>query len=149
MVFALIGESCTGKSSIADSLSASITARVYSGKDYLKLAKSEPEARKAFMETLRLHESAQEHIIYVITEREHLAMLPEKAVRVLVTAELETIKERFAKRMGGNLPVSVAGMLEKKHGMFDSERYDLRIDSTDSNAGEASAKIAELISGNG
>lgn len=43
-------------------------------------------------------------LIYVITEKEHLSFLPDGAVRVLVTAELDTIKERFKARMHGVLP---------------------------------------------
>ena len=50
-------------------------------------------------------------------------------MRILVTAELETIKTRFAKRMRGNLPAPVAAMLEKKHGCFDRERCDIHIKS--------------------
>ena len=66
-------------------------------------------------------------MIYVVTEKEHLSLLPEKAKRILVTAELSVIKDRFAKRMNGSLPVPVAAMLEKKHGMFDRENHDLHI----------------------
>ena len=40
-----------------------------------------------------------ETIIYVISEKEQLALLPDRCVRVLVTASLETIKTRFAARM--------------------------------------------------
>ncbi len=48
MVIALFGDSCTGKSTIAEKLSAQISAEVYSGKDYLKLAKSESMAAALF-----------------------------------------------------------------------------------------------------
>ena len=50
-------------------------------------------------------------------------------MRILVTADLETIKSRFAQRMRGNLPAPVAAMLEKKHGCFDAENCDLRVTS--------------------
>ena len=68
-----------------------------------------------------------ESIIYVISEKEHLPLLPEGALRILVTADLELIKSRFAQRMRGNLPASVAAMLEKKHGCFDAEPYDIHV----------------------
>lgn len=48
-------------------------------------------------------------------------------MRVLVTADLETIKERFAARMHGNLPPPVAAMLERNHGSFDSEPHDFHM----------------------
>jgi len=63
----------------------------------------------------------------VISEKEHLPLLPEGALRILVTADLELIKSRFAQRMRGNLPAPVAAMLEKKHGCFDAEPYDIHV----------------------
>ena len=77
-----------------------------------------------------------ENIIYVISEREHLALLPEGAIRILVTAELDVIKSRFSQRMRGNLPAPVAAMLEKKHGCFDNEAHDIKVvsDQTDLDA---------------
>ena len=54
-------------------------------------------------------------------------MLPEGAIRILVTADLETIKARFAQRMRGNLPRPVAAMLEKKHGCFDDVPCDIHV----------------------
>jgi len=48
-------------------------------------------------------------------------------LRILVTAELDTIKARFAQRMRSNLPAPVAAMLEKKHGCFDAESCDIRV----------------------
>lgn len=126
MVIAIFGENCTGKSTLADALRQTLSATVYSGKDYLRLAKSEEEAKKAFVQMLR---SAEGHIIYVISEREHLTLLPADCLRVLVTAELSVIQERFSKRMGGMLPPPVAAMLAKKHGMFDAEPYDIHMAS--------------------
>ena len=37
------------------------------------------------------------------------SLVPEGAVRILTTAELPAIKERFAARMCGNLPATPAG----------------------------------------
>lgn len=54
-----------------------------------------------------------EPFIYVISEKEHLAFLPAGALRILVTAELSVIQERFARRTGGKLPPPLAAMLEK------------------------------------
>ena len=65
------------------------------------------------------------HIIYVISEKELLPLLPNNSYRFLVTADLDVIKERFAQRMRGNLPAPVATMLERKHGCFDAEKCDV------------------------
>ena len=96
---------------------------IITGKDYLRMAKSETEAAALFRR--KLADAADGGmIVYVISDREQLALLPEGAVRIHVKADLETIKARFAARMGGKLPAPVAAMLERKHGMFDGERFD-------------------------
>lgn len=48
-------------------------------------------------------------------------------MRILVTADLDMIKSRFAQRMRGNLPAPVATMLEMKHGCFDAEPHDIHV----------------------
>ena len=105
MLIAIFGENCTGKSTLAGRLKEELDAEIYTGKDYLRLAKDEASAQKLFRERLR-DAVAGNSLIYVISEKEHLSLLPDGAVRVLVTAELSEIKERFAARM---------------HGCFDAE----------------------------
>ena len=126
MVIGIFGENCTGKSTLADKLAASFNCDVFTGKDYLRLAKNENIAKVMFRKKLTAAVNG-ENIIYVISEKEHLSLLPEGALRILVTADLELIKSRFAQRMRGNLPAPVATMLEKKHGCFDAERYDIHV----------------------
>ena len=126
MLIAIIGESCTGKSTLAQLLQAELDAEIFTGKDYLRLAKNESIAKKLFQNKLDAAIDG-EHLIYVISEKEHLALLPEKTFRILVTADLETIKTRFAARMKGNLPAPVETMLERKHGCFDSEKCDFHL----------------------
>lgn len=126
MLIAIFGESCTGKSTLANKLSAKLDARIYTGKDYLRLAKNETIAKKLFQKMLSDAVSG-ENIIYVIAEKSHLALVPEGCVRILVTAELDVIKERFAARMHGNLPAPVAAMLERNHGCFDKEPCDYHV----------------------
>lgn len=142
MVIALIGESCTGKSTIADALREKLGAAVYSGRDYLRLAKNEAEAKEKFRAALAAAaEPGGNAVIYVISEKEHLPLLPEGALRVLVTAELAVIVERFARRMGGKLPPPVAAMLERKHGMFDAEPHAIHIKSGEMGPDAACAAI--------
>lgn len=126
MVIGIIGESCTGKSTLADKLKSLLDAEVYTGKDYLRFAKSEAIAKNLFQKKLE-DAVLGTHIIYVISEKEHLLLLPDRAFRVLLTAELDVIKERFAARMRGNLPVPVTAMLENKHGCFDAEKCDIHV----------------------
>ena len=146
MLVALIGESCVGKSTIAAELQKSLGGEVYSGKDYLRLAKSETEAKAAF--TARLAERAaskSDHAVYVISEQDQLALLPETCFRVVVTAGLETIKSRFASRMGGKLPPPVEAMLVKKHGIFNSVPRDLFVDSDETVPSTSAEQILLLL----
>ena len=108
---------------------------IITGKDYLRMAKSESESVSLFREKLCRAVSG-DNIIYVIADPDHVKLLPDGAIKILVTADLETIKERFKARMHGNLPAPVALMLERKHGMFDSGEYDYRFDGA---AGDAEA----------
>ena len=141
MVIALFGDSCTGKSTIAKQLAQQLSAEVYSGKDYLKLAKSESIAAALFKKKL----CGGEKIVYVISEKQQLALLPEDCIRVLVTASLETVKERFAVRMHGTLPAPVAAMLERKYGQFEAEPHDLCVDTDTLSAEEAVNRIQILV----
>ena len=140
MVVAIFGESCTGKNTLAQKIAASFPCEVYTGKDYLRLAKNENIAKVMFQKKLAAAVSG-ENIIYVISEKEHLSLLPEGALRILVTADLETIKTRFAQRMRGNLPAPVATMLEKKHGCFDEEPYDIHVISEKTDLDAVTAQI--------
>ena len=127
MVIGIIGENCSGKSTLAEQIKAVLGAEIITGKDYLRMARSESEAQMLFREKLKNAVSGS-NVIYVISEPDHLAFLPDGTVRILVSADLDTIKERFKARMHGNLPAPVAAMLEKKHGMFDAGAYDFRYD---------------------
>ena len=133
MIIGIIGENCSGKSTLAEKIKAELGAEIVTGKDYLRMAKSESEAVSLFRERLRRAVSG-DNIIYVISDPEHVKLLPDGAIRILVTADLETIKERFRARMHGNLPAPVALMLERKHGMFDSGEYDYRFDGATGDA---------------
>jgi ABC-type uncharacterized transport system ATPase component len=129
MVIAIIGENCCGKSTLANALHGRVGGEIVTGKDYLRMAKSPAEAASLFQKKLQDAVSG-ENILYVISEKEHLSLLPEGAVKILVTADLATIKERFRARMRGNLPAPVEKMLEQKHGMFDDGDYSFRFCST-------------------
>ena len=146
MLIAIIGENCSGKSTLAEAVKNTLGAEVVTGKDYLRMARSESEAEAVFRG--RLAEAvAGADLIYVISEPDHLKLLPDGAVRILVSADLETIRERFRKRMRGDLPLPVDKMLEKKHGMFDAGRYDYTFDGVNGNAGALCEALKERQNG--
>lgn len=126
MVIGIIGESCVGKSTLAQRLKEELGAEVITGRDYLRLAKSEAAAKNLFEKQLD-EALTGKHLVYVISEREHLALLPDGSLRVLMTADLPLILERFGMRMRGQLPEPVKQMLEKKHGIFDREVCNFHI----------------------
>ena len=82
MVIGIFGESCTGKSTLAQKISACIPCEVFTGKDWLRLAKNESIAKAMFQKKLAAAVNG-EHILYVIAEKEHLPLLPEGALRIL------------------------------------------------------------------
>ena len=143
MVIGIFGESCTGKSTLAEKIAAGCSCEVYTGKDFLRLAKNENIAKVMFRKKLAAAVDG-ENIIYVISEKEHLSLLPEGALRILVTADLETIQSRFAQRMHGNLPAPVAAMLEKKHGCFDTENHDIHVVSGETDPDVVVAQIRTI-----
>ena len=144
MVIGIFGESCTGKSTLAEKIAASFPCEVFTGKDYLRLAKNENIAKVLFQKKLTAAVNG-ENIIYVISEKEHLPLLPDGAFRILVTADLDLIKSRFAQRMRGNLPAPVAAMLEKKHGCFDAEPHDIHAVSGETDLDEVVQEVVRRI----
>ncbi|MBE7016845.1 MAG: hypothetical protein E7420_01615 [Ruminococcaceae bacterium] len=128
MLIAIIGENCVGKSTLAEKLNEKLSAKIYSGKDYLRLEKSPSAAAESFKKLLE-NSLTGENIIYLITEKEHLSLLPQGAFKIVLTAELGIIKERFKARMRGNLPLPLEKMLEAKHGIYDALECDLKLDS--------------------
>ena len=144
MVIGIIGENCSGKSTLAEKIKKEIGAEIISGKDYLRMAKSESEAVLLFKEKLENAVSG-DNLIYVFSEKEQLDFLPDGAVKILVYADIETIKERFKQRMRGNLPKPVEQMLERKHGMFDGVECDYKFDGTSGDAPLLCEKLKELL----
>ena len=126
MLIAIIGENCVGKSTLAEKMNEKLAAKIYSGKDYLRLEKSPSAAAESFKKLLK-ESLTGENIIYLITEKEHLALLPEGTFKIVLTAEIDVIKERFKARMRGNLPLPLEKMLEAKHGMYDNLQCDLKL----------------------
>lgn len=124
MVYCIFGENCTGKKALAEKICKKTGAVLYCGKDYLRLAPSEADAAAAFHTLLS---EADARIVYVSEEESRLSFVPDTAVKILMTADLEIIKERSAQRMGGPLPPHVEKILERKHGSFDALPHDYHV----------------------
>ena len=127
MLIVIIGENCAGKTTLANKINEKLGATIYAGKDYLRLEKNPSAAAETFKATLKASLKGN-NIIYLITEKEHIQLIPEGAFRIVLSAELDVIKERFKARMRGNLPIPVEKMLEAKHGMYDSLDCNLKLD---------------------
>lgn len=142
MLFIFMGQGCTGKSTAAEKLKEQVNVEIYSGKDYLRMAKNENEAWKLFYDKLEKaatnKDKSKEFIIYVITEIESLNKVStiEDAYKIKFTAPLEVIKTRFAKRMNGRLPQPVEKMIEKQYIEWENITGDLNIDMSDSDMEE-------------
>lgn len=126
MLILIVGESCVGKTTLANRLREMINGEIYTGKDYLRLARSESVAKEIFTEKMAraVHTG---HLIYVASAQEQLSLVPADAVVIRMTADLPLILERFTRRMHGTLPQPVRQMLERTHGCFDKLPYSYHI----------------------
>ena len=127
MLIAIIGENCVGKSTLAGKINEKLDGKIYSGKDYLRLEKN-PSVAEATFKNLLKDAVTGENIIYIITERAHLNLLPDNTFKIVLTADIEVIKERFKARMRGNLPLPLEKMLEANHGIYDNIQCNLKLD---------------------
>lgn len=146
MVIVLMGPSCTGKSTVASELSQATGAVVYTGKDYLRLARSEPEAWAKFVAEITSRGS-ESPVVYVTTDRRDAERLRglNDTIFVRCTANLDTMKKRFAQRMNGQLPPPVAQMLERQSKDWEDVQADLYLDTTEPSPKENADRILSLI----
>lgn len=136
MLFIFMGQSCTGKSTAAEKMKELVNVEVFSGRDFLRMAKNENEAWKLFYEKLTkaaLNRKPEESVVYIITEIEHLKKI--KSINglftVKFTASLEVIKSRFALRMRGKLPPPIEIKLENQFTEWKNEVADMMVDTTE------------------
>jgi len=134
MLFILMGPSSTGKSSIATELNKELKGEIYTGKDYLRFAKNKNYAWNKFKsELVKISkEDISSSIIYVTTEKEDILKLRDikNAKFIKILSDLETLKSRFSKRMGGNLPKSVEEMLKRQLKEWEEVESDLCINTS-------------------
>ena len=151
MLFIFMGESCTGKSTIATKVSELKNIKVYTGNEFLKLSKNQDDAWKIFSDKMNrasAQDSLSESIIYVITERDMLSKLQKfECKKIKFEANLDIIKSRFAERMNNRLPKPIEAMLKRKHKEWLDVSGDLTINTTkDGNINENIDKIIALFS---
>lgn len=131
MLYILMGESCTGKSTVAKTLSRELDAEVYSGNDYLQFAKNEPEALEIFEEILLEGAEHIRNVIYIIADIDQYERVKElDSIMVKFEADLDLIKNRFRQRMNGHLPRAVEYMLEKKAQLWKPIDGDFIVNTT-------------------
>jgi len=147
MLIALIGENCTGKTYLSNMLKQKLGATVYVGNEYLRLSDKEADARQRFARMLEKASADHASTIYLVNEMPQLALLPEKCIRVLVTAPIEDIEQRFTRRMNGVLPSAVAYTLRKNHGLFDRVPHHVHVHSGQNHVLEDCARILALCDG--
>ena len=140
-----MGPSCSGKSTAGEIVGKRTGAKIYSGKDYLRLAKAEGEAWRVFQE--KMVEAAghgkEESLIFVCTEKELFDRISvkENIFTVRFTATPEDIKRRFAERMHGNLPKPLEMMLEKQMHLWEGIEAKLLVNSSSESPEDAAESI--------
>jgi adenylate kinase family enzyme len=150
MLFIFMGPSCSGKSTLADLIKKEKGMQIYTGKDYLSFVKNENEAWKILMDKLAAASNSKElsgeAIVYIITDKNIVSKLPSlnNVVRVKFTADLDIIKDRFAKRMKGNLPQPVEKMLERQVKDWEDVSCDICIDTTSTDSAGLADKVIEI-----
>lgn len=116
MIYGIFGEPCVGKSELATALKKKIGGKIVSNRAYLHYAAREEEAERIFKEML---DKESGNVFFIISEPYELYFLPRRAIRVKLTATIETIEKRYAEKMYGHLPEDVKTALEDRHGTFD------------------------------
>ncbi|MBN1426204.1 hypothetical protein JXA88_16765 [Candidatus Fermentibacteria bacterium] len=120
MLLILFGPSCSGKSSVARIIAERTGASVWTGNDYLRLAKTEPEAWKRFEALLERAASAGPlgpgSVIFAyagpLPEARSLPTGPEVR-RLRFIASQEVLRSRFSPRVGGRVTPAISSMLAR------------------------------------
>ena len=149
MLYVFMGPSCSGKSSTAKELKKLTDVQIYTGKDYLRMAKNESRAWEIFEEKLKEASSNKDlnsqSIVYIISEKKDISKLKLiDAITINFTAGAEIIKSRFAQRMNGVLPKPVEDMIEKQLTEWKDINAKLHVDTSNNNAKDIAQKVYDL-----
>lgn len=147
MLYIFMGPSCSGKSSVAEELKKLIDIQIYTGKDYLRMARNEHEAWTIFNEEVKKASNNKDlnsqSIVYIVSEKNDVSKIEslDNAVTIKFTASLEIIKSRFAQRMKGTLPKPVEKMIERQLMDWKNINAKLYVDTS----AEAPDKVAKKV----
>ena len=130
MVIALIGGRCCGKSALARAICDKVHARLFTGRSYMELDPDETRARALFRDLLIQEQFTNSYVIYIVTEKELVDLLPPRCLRVFCKAGLKTVMARFSEQMQEPLTQTMAAMLKRQYNSFDECPHDLSVDPT-------------------
>ena len=130
MVIALIGGRCCGKSALAKAICEKVHAELFTGRSYMDLDPNETRARMIFRGLLMEEQFTDSYVIYIVTEKELMELLPPRCLKVLCKANLKTVMARFSDQMQAPLTPAMAAMLKKQYNSFDECPHDLSVDPT-------------------
>jgi adenylate kinase family enzyme len=138
MLLLFIGPSCSGKSSVAKKIAERTSCKVWSGKDYFRLAKNQDEAWKIFLNMLRDSSSdttlSDKSIIFLISNpielrNDLLAISNLKSIKF--NADISVLKQRLAKRINQEpLSPPLEKMIERQQNAFQTIPADKEFDTT-------------------
>jgi hypothetical protein len=145
MLYVLFGPVGSGKSSTAKELQKLTNGIVFAGRDYLRLAKNEHNAWNLFLQSLNdaagQKGSASACIIYVLASPND-ALNIDGATKARFTADIDVLKERFARRTGSTAGPQIERMLRHQSQEFENVVADLTFDTS---RGASSSDIALRI----
>jgi len=153
MLLMLFGPSCSGKSTVAGIIAGRTGASVWTGNDYLRLAKTEPLAWDRFIALLeqaaRSCPPSADSVIFI-----HAGSLPDgrplpagPAVRRLrFIASQEVLQARFAPRVGGRVTPAISAMLARAAERTALLPADAEYDTTARSAEDVAAEIMSDLS---
>ena len=147
MLYLFVGPSCSGKSTAANYLKDGLKARIYSGKDYIRLAKNEPDAWIFFKAKLQEATDGDTNIIYILTEVERfqeVVLIGEMKV-FNFRADLSILKQRFSKRTGGVVPLPLENMLKNQVASWENITVQYDIDTGTLSVEEVREKLHEIF----
>jgi adenylate kinase family enzyme len=147
MVLIFCGPSGSGKSTAARIIAQKINAKIYAGKDYLRLAKNENQAWNAFKALLITANEENSNVIYVLAEVEKIndvGTIP-GAYIIRFMADLDVLQKRFLLRTKDVSPQIIARMIEIQVHQWQNIDAHYIVDTTSMSEKEIVVKIEEYL----
>ena len=126
MLIAIFGESCTGKSTLAEKIADSLSCEIITGKDYLRLAKNENIAKMLFQKKLQAAVTG-EKCGQIAAHALSKPGLDQFQVCSNQDPQCPLRQQRQMFLFRDYINDVLAVMLEKKHGCFDDVPHDFYV----------------------